>query len=86
MPWRRSADYQLMQHTVYWELMEDEFGSMRARSLHTDLALSSLGSRTPAEAFDDGYEPREIWEAICESAGVPFERRLGKDKPLSTPF
>nr|WP_269770498.1 DUF3046 domain-containing protein [Brevibacterium yomogidense] len=71
---------------MYWELMEDEFGAARASSLHTDLALSTLGSVTPREAFDAGYDPREIWAAICDAAGVPHERRLGRDKPNSTPL
>lgn len=75
-----------MRHTLYWELMEGEFGSIRASSLHSDLALSTLGSRTPAQALDDGVEPRNVWIAVCESTGVPPERRWGVDKPLSTPF
>lgn len=75
-----------MRHALYWELMEDEFGSARAASLHTDLALSSLGSRTPAQAFEAGLGPREVWHAVCEAAGVPAERRLGRDKSHSTPL
>ena len=75
-----------MRHALYWELMEDEFGSARAASLHTDLALSSLGSRTPAQAFEAGLGLREVWHAVCEAAGVPAERRLGRDKPHSTPL
>lgn len=75
-----------MRHTHYWTLMREEFGHVRAESLHTDLALSSLGSRTAAQAFDAGIDPREIWLAVCDAAGVPPERRLGRDKPRSTPF
>ncbi len=76
-----------MRHTAYWELMNDEFGSIRAASLHTDLALSALGSRTPAEAFEAGFEAREIWLAVCAAAGVPEERWLGQDKKLrANPF
>lgn len=75
-----------MRHALYWELMEDEFGVARASSLHTDLALSTLASRTPAEAFEAGFDPREIWTAICEATGIPEERRLGRDKPNSTPL
>ncbi|GAA4285007.1 hypothetical protein GCM10022261_25380 [Brevibacterium daeguense] len=75
-----------MRHTLYWTLMADEFGRARAESLHTDLALSGLGSRTPAEAFAAGFEPREVWLAVCDATGVPEERRLGRDKPRATPF
>ncbi|MGO1396794.1 MAG: DUF3046 domain-containing protein [Brevibacterium yomogidense] len=75
-----------MRHALYWELMEDEFGRVRASSLHTDLALSTLGSRTPAQAFEAGSGPREVWAAVCDAAGVPEERRLGRDKPNSAPL
>lgn len=75
-----------MRNTVYWSLMNDEFGAMRAASLHADLALSMLGSRTPAEAMGDGVDIREIWRAVCDSAGVPPERQFGRDKPLASPF
>ncbi|MCQ9367697.1 DUF3046 domain-containing protein [Brevibacterium sp. 50QC2O2] len=76
-----------MRHAVYWQLMNDEFGSIRAASLHADLALSPLGSLTPEQAFDAGYQPKEIWLAVCDSAGIPAERRLGIDhKPPAAPF
>lgn len=76
-----------MRHSVYWELMNDEFGSARAASLHTDLALSTLGSLTAQEAFERGEDPKAIWLAVCDATGVPPERRLGTDKkPRSNPF
>ncbi|GAA2103112.1 MULTISPECIES: DUF3046 domain-containing protein [Brevibacterium] len=75
-----------MRHALYWELMDDEFGRMRAASLHEDLALSTLGSLTPAQAFEAGHGPKEVWAAVCEAAGVPAERRLGRDKPAATPM
>ncbi|MBR7552013.1 DUF3046 domain-containing protein, partial [Mycobacterium tuberculosis] len=30
----------VMRHTLYWTLMNEEFGEARAASLHTDLTLS----------------------------------------------
>ena len=76
-----------MRHSVYWELMNDEFGSIRAASLHTDLALSSLGSLTAQEALEQGEDPKVVWLAVCDAAGVPEGRRLGTDKkPHSNPF
>ncbi|WP_349827661.1 DUF3046 domain-containing protein [Brevibacterium litoralis] len=75
-----------MRHTLYWDLMNNEFGSVRASSLHTDLALSSLGSITPAQAFEAGHGAKVVWEAVCEAADVPPERRLGPNAPLSRPF
>lgn len=75
-----------MRHALYWELMYEEFGSVRAHSLHTDLALYTLGSITPEQALSRGEDPRAVWFAICEAMAVPAERRLGKDKPHSTPL
>ncbi|MYM19491.1 DUF3046 domain-containing protein [Brevibacterium sp. 5221] len=76
-----------MRHTLYARLMDDEFGRVRAASLHTDLALSALGSLTPAQALAAGHDPREVWTAVCDATGVPDERRLGRDpKPRSAPF
>ena len=76
-----------MRHSVYWELMNDEFGSVRAASLHTDLALSSLGSLTAHEALERGEDPKTVWLAVCDATGVPQSRRRGTDKkPRSNPF
>lgn len=75
-----------MRHTLYWVLMNEEFGEARAASLHTDLALSSLGSRTAEEAFSAGIEPRDIWIGVCDAMSVPESHRLGKDKPRARPF
>ena len=76
-----------MRHRVYWELMNDEFGSVRAASLHTDLALSSLGSRTAEQALEQGEDPKVVWIAVCDATGVPQSRRLGTEKkPRSNPF
>lgn len=75
-----------MRNTLYWVLMNEEFGEARAASLHTDLALSSLQSRTADQCFDAGIEPRDIWIAVCDAMGVPEGRRLGKEKKQSRPF
>ncbi|GAB2899364.1 hypothetical protein GCM10027027_13530 [Neomicrococcus lactis] len=61
--------------------MEDEFGSGYAYVLANQLALTSLGGRTVNEALGDHFEPREIWEAVCDAQDVPQQRRLGKDVP-----
>ena len=67
--------------------MNDEFGSVRAASLHTDLALSSLGSRTAEQALEQGEDPKVVWIAVCDATGVPQSRRLGTEKkPRSNPF
>lgn len=70
-----------MRLTHFWSLMNDEFGSVRARALARDLTLSPLGSRTAEQALDDGEDPREVWLALCAATDVPAERLLGVTKP-----
>jgi hypothetical protein len=56
--------------------VSDEFGA-RGYSLVSDLVLSSLGDRTPAQALDAGIPPREVWLALCAETDVPLSRRYG---------
>jgi hypothetical protein len=53
-----------------------EFGA-RGGSLVSDLVLTSVGGRTPAEALRDGVPPREVWDALCAATDVPPTRRYG---------
>ena len=43
------------------------FGDLWASSFSTDIAISELGSRTVNEALTDGYEPDEVWKAVCRA-------------------
>lgn len=65
-----------MRRSEFDRAVADEFGA-RGPSLLTDLVLSQVGGRTPAEALRDGVEPREVWLALCEETDVPPERRYG---------
>ncbi|WP_411285852.1 DUF3046 domain-containing protein [Lapillicoccus sp.] len=67
-----------MRLSQFWSLMNDEFGVAYAASLARDHTLSSLGSRTAAEALEAGISPREVWAALCDDMDVPVERRHGK--------
>ncbi|MEQ4567848.1 DUF3046 domain-containing protein [Paenarthrobacter sp. CAP02] len=65
--------------------MDDEFGAGYSRVLATSLVLAGVGGRTAVEALAAGYQPREVWLALCDVQDVPLERRLGKDiKPASS--
>lgn len=68
-----------MRTSVFWRLMDDEFGAHYSRTLANTLVLTVLGSRTPNAALRDGVEPRRVWEAVCEMQEVPESRRLGRD-------
>jgi len=69
----------------FWRLLDEEFGTARARALADHHVLAALGSPaelTPAKAIDRGVDPARVWEALCDDFQVPVERRLGKDRPL----
>lgn len=65
----------------FWELMTDEFGAAYAHTLAGGQTLTTLSGRTPAEALEDGVDPRDVWEALCDHMDVPSARRLGVDRP-----
>ncbi len=56
--------------------MGAEFGA-RGDALVADLVLTSVGSRTPAQALADGVPPRDVWLALCAEMDVPEGRRHG---------
>jgi hypothetical protein len=55
--------------------MDRVFGSVYAKSLASDLTMSSLGGRTAAEALAAGVAPREVWDAVCAAMDVPEPKR-----------
>ena len=61
--------------TYFRELMEGEFGAVRAASLSHDHVFAQLGGRTVDEALEAGIDPREVWKAVCEVYDVPPARR-----------
>ena len=61
--------------TYFRELMEGEFGAVRAASVSRDHVFSQLGGRTVEEALEAAIEPREVWLAVCEEYDVPPARR-----------
>lgn len=61
--------------TYFRELMEGEFGAVRAASLSYDHVFAQLGGRTVEQALEAGVEPREVWLAVCEEYDVPLARR-----------
>ena len=69
-----------VRHSVFWQLMDDEFGAGYARSVAADQALSSLGGQTVDQALAAGHSPREVWAAVCDAMEVPPERRWGRER------
>ncbi|MEO3938782.1 DUF3046 domain-containing protein [Dermatophilaceae bacterium Soc4.6] len=68
-----------MRLSVFWTLMDDEFGSSYSRSLAHDHTLLALGDRTVDEAIEAGIPAREVWEAVCDAMDVAAEHRLGRE-------
>jgi hypothetical protein len=57
------------------ERIELSFGVDWAASFSKDIAISELWSRSVDEALRDGYEPHEIWKALCRAHPVETERQ-----------
>lgn len=64
-----------MRITVLRQRMAEEFGTVRADHLSADYVFSGLGGRTVNQAIDDGLAAARIWRDVCETFGIPEERR-----------
>ena len=71
---------QMVRHSDFQILMNDEFGAEYAAVLLRDLALIEFGDLTGNKALEAGFEPKSIWLAICKAQGIPEERWLGLNK------
>jgi Protein of unknown function (DUF3046) len=63
-----------MRLTEFNDLVEEQFGSVRGASLLVDHVLTELDARTPAQAIEDGVDPREVWRALCADFDVPRDQ------------
>jgi hypothetical protein len=61
--------------TEFHEMVREEFGQVRGDSMLIDHVLQSLDGMTAAEAVEAGWEPREVWRALCVEFDVPPARR-----------
>lgn len=61
--------------TYFRELMEGEFGAVRAAAVSHDHVFAQLGGRTVEQALQHGVDPREVWMAVCDAYDVPPARR-----------
>jgi hypothetical protein len=63
--------------TEFRALMEAHFGPRRAPSVAMDHVFSELGGRTVDQALAVGYDPKQVWFAVCDSFEVPERLRYG---------
>lgn len=61
--------------THFRQLMDEEFGGVRAASISRDHVFGGLDGRTVEQALEDGDEPRDVWRVVCAEFEVPAERR-----------
>lgn len=66
-----------MRLSEFWIAMTDEFGGPYGRALAQDLTLTEVEGLTAQQAISAGYDPRDIWLAICRAADVPADRWYG---------
>lgn len=64
-----------MRLTHFRQQMAEEFGRVRADMIARDHVFSAFGHRTVDQALDAGYDPKEVWLAVCEAFDVPPMRR-----------
>jgi hypothetical protein len=61
--------------TVFWDLMNSQFGESYAASVAKDYVLAGIGGRTVTQALADGVDVKVIWRAVCDSFDVPENLR-----------
>ena len=60
--------------TEFHDLVEGQFGKVRATSMLVDHVLTGLEGRTAAQAIEDGVDPRDVWRALCADFEVPRDQ------------
>ncbi|BBX03120.1 hypothetical protein BST36_22250 [Mycolicibacterium moriokaense] len=63
-----------MRLTEFNELVEAQFGAVRASSMLVDHVLTALDGRTAVQAIEDGVDPRDVWRALCADFDVPRDQ------------
>lgn len=59
----------------FWELMNHHLGSAYAPTWAREQVLDTLGQRTVVEAFEAGWEAREVWRAVGRALELPLSQR-----------
>ncbi|MBE1874563.1 DUF3046 domain-containing protein [Myceligenerans pegani] len=74
-----------MRHSDFQRLVDEVFGSAYGRVLVREQVLPRLGNRTAQEALTAGFEPRDVWHALCDALDVPEPERWGADEHRQAP-
>lgn len=73
-PMKRLGKLVAVRLTEFHELVEAQFGAVRASSMLVDHVMTRLGGRTAAQAIEAGVEPRDVWRALCADFDVPKDQ------------
>ncbi|PFG28546.1 Protein of uncharacterised function (DUF3046) [Corynebacterium renale] len=68
-----------MRLAEFFQLIEDEFGTVKADFVYHSHFLAGLGG-TAEQLIDDGVDPNRVWGQLCDDFEVPADRRLGRDE------
>ncbi|MDO5098048.1 MAG: DUF3046 domain-containing protein [Corynebacterium sp.] len=67
-----------MRLTQFQKLITDEFGDQYGAWIVHSHVVSGTG-KTPNVLIEEGMDPAEVWEKMCDDFQIPAERRLGND-------
>lgn len=74
-----------MRHSDFQRLVQEVFGSAYGRVLVREQVLPRLGNRTAQDALTEGFDPRDVWHALCDALDVPEPERWGTDEYRQAP-
>jgi hypothetical protein len=60
--------------TEFHERVVLRFGAVYGPSVLADHVLTGMEGRTAAQAIEQGFEPRDVWRALCVDFDVPREQ------------
>lgn len=70
MPRPSASCHAHMNHSEFWTVLDDVFGSAYGQALAKNLALPELGHRTADELLEAGEPPLAVWGALCREMNV----------------
>ena len=74
-----------MRLSEFWEALDALFTPALSRTMARDVHLDRLDSQTALTALDDGVEPRDVFHALCDQAGIPVGGRDAADRQRLVP-
>ncbi|MGH3473158.1 MAG: DUF3046 domain-containing protein [Nocardioidaceae bacterium] len=64
-----------MRETEFWTRMESALGPAYARTWAREHVITVLGERTVVQAFDAGYDFKQVWRAVWAVLELPARER-----------